>query len=72
MSAQAILIGMERASRAMRSHSVELDRHSFAESIDHTVGISDAKSTPFVKRCPQFENWGPVCMISHFGAVVVI
>jgi hypothetical protein len=37
MSAHAILIGMERASRAMRSHSVELDRHSAAESMGRAV-----------------------------------
>jgi len=37
MLAHAILIGMERASRAKRPHSFELDRHSVAESIDHTI-----------------------------------
>jgi hypothetical protein len=42
MLAHAILIDVERASRAKRLHSIELDRHSAAESIDHTFEIRQA------------------------------
>jgi hypothetical protein len=44
MLAHATLIDGERDSRAKRLHSIELDRHSAAESMDHTH--LDAKSTP--------------------------
>jgi hypothetical protein len=37
MLANAVLISRERASRAMRPHSIELDRHSIAESIGHLL-----------------------------------
>jgi hypothetical protein len=40
MSAQAILIDGERDSRARRLHSIELDRHSAAESMNRDVGVA--------------------------------
>ncbi len=49
MSAHAILIGEERASRAMRSHSIELDRHSAAESIGRAVCPIGCKVHSFCK-----------------------
>src|SRR5580692_1576562 len=58
MSAHAILIGEERASRARRLHSTELDRHSAAESIGRAVCPIGCKVHSFCKSLPQFENWG--------------
>jgi hypothetical protein len=37
MLAHATLIDGERDSRAKRLHSIELDRHSAAESMDRTI-----------------------------------
>jgi hypothetical protein len=72
MSAHVILIGEERASRARRSHSTELDRHSAAESVGRAVCPIECKVHSFCKALPQFENWDNGEFVSHFGAVVVI
>jgi hypothetical protein len=47
MLVHAFLISGKRASRARRSHSFELDRHSIAESMAPSA-LLDAKSTPFI------------------------
>jgi hypothetical protein len=58
MLAHALLVGEERASRAMRPHSFELDRHSVAESMDYTVYPIERQVHSFCKAilyltCPH-------------------
>ena len=51
MLVHAVVIGAVGASCAMRLHSIELDRHSVAESMDHTVCLILCQVHSFYKRC---------------------
>jgi hypothetical protein len=67
--AHAILIGSERASRARRLHSFELDRHSVAESIGHRLHIGCQVHTPIL-ALPRLP-WPPQGLAKQLGEALL-